>query len=183
MPVNPAIRTLAQDGRISLADAQKMKQAVASGTASQADIKDAVARYAEAMDQDAATLLSDSFEGASRAKLASLPAGFTTRTLEKGMRSADVSTLQRGLMSAGLSSMNSGMALKSGADGIYGGETETSVRAFQKANGLPETGKADPATLKALNAALAGNLNAANNRPAATPPASTVPQQPGVRPS
>ena len=180
MPVNPAIRTLAQDGRITLSDANALKQAVAAGTVSQADVKDAANRYAEAIDDDAAAVLSDSFQGAGRAKLSSLPEGFVNKTLEKGMRSADVTTLQRGLMSAGLSSMSQAMALKSGADGIFGTETETSVRAFQKANGLAETGKADPLTLKALQQAISGAPGAVRTHQPANVP---TPTPAGVRPS
>ena len=182
MPVNPAIRTLAQDGRISLSDAQKMKQAATAGTVSKSDVNDALGRYAEVIDDDAAALIADTFQGGARAKLSSLPEATTRKTLEKGMKSNDVSLLQRGLMSAGLSSSNQGMTLKSGADGIFGNETEASVRAFQKANGLTQTGTADPATLRALNATLKGTAN--QTRPATpTPAQAATPAQPGVRPS
>ncbi len=178
MSVNPMLRSLAQDGRISLADAQKMKQAVAAGTVSQAEIKDATSRYAEAIDDDAATLLSDTFQCAGRAKLTSLPDALTSKTLSKGMHSGDVSTLQRGLMSAGLMSQREAMALKSGADGIFGAETEASVRAFQKVSGLPATGIADPATLKALNQAMGSSARTTTPQPANVPTPT-----PAVRPS
>ncbi len=184
MPVNPTIRSLAQDGRISLGDAQKLKEAVSAGTVSHAEASDATSRYAEAMDQDAHALLGDSFQSGGRARLSSLPDGLLGQTLQKGMRSEGVSTLQRGLMAAGLSSQNASLALPSGADGIFGGETEKSVRAFQRASGLPESGKADPATLRALNQALAGSQNTTPSRPTTqTPAATTLPAATTVRPS
>ncbi len=184
MPVNPTVRSLAQDGRFSLQDAKELKAAVTAGTVSKADAEDAVARYAEAMDSDAASLLSDTFQTSARGRQTSLHDSVTAMTLQKGMRSEAVSTLQRGLMGVGLSSQNPGMALASGADGIFGRETEASVKAFQKANGLPETGKADPATLRALSQAMAGTQNTPS-RPTspATTPTTTPTTTPGVRPS
>lgn len=180
MPVNSTVRTLARDGRLSLADANAIKQGVAAGTISKADAKEATERYTEATDSDAAEVLADTFDGAARARLTSLPEGFANQPLQKGMRSEAVATLQRALMAAGLGSGNQSMALASGADGIFGAETEKSVRAFQKANGLPETGKADRTTLTTLSRALAGTVP--TNRPAATTPPVAVPV-PGVRPS
>jgi peptidoglycan hydrolase-like protein with peptidoglycan-binding domain len=184
MPVNPTIRSLAQDGRISLGDAQKLKEAVSAGTVSRAEASDATSRYAEAMDQDAHALLGDSFQSNGRARLSSLPDSLLGQTLQKGMRSEGVSMLQRGLMAAGLSSQNASVALPSGADGIFGGETEKSVRAFQRSSGLPESGKADPATLRALNQALAGSQHPTPSRPTTqTPAATTLPAATTVRPS
>ena len=72
MPVNPTVRQLAQDGRFTLRDAQTLKQAVSSGSVSQAEARDVLSRYAEAMDQDAQTLLSDAFQTAPRARVAVL---------------------------------------------------------------------------------------------------------------
>jgi peptidoglycan hydrolase-like protein with peptidoglycan-binding domain len=180
MPVSNTIRTLAKDGRLSLADANAIKQGVAAGTISKADAKQAAERYTEATDSDAAEVLADTFNGAPRSRLTSLPEGFENQPLQKGMRSEAVATLQRALMAAGLGSSNQSMALGSGADGIFGGETEKSVRAFQKASGLPETGKADRATLVELKKALAGTIP--TNRPAATTPPVAVPA-PSVRPT
>jgi peptidoglycan hydrolase-like protein with peptidoglycan-binding domain len=181
MPVNPTLRSLAQDGRFSQADAQTLRQAVQSGQVSQAEAKDAADRYAEAMDPEAARTLQDSFQASPRARLSSLPEGMLGQTLERGMRSDAVQTLQRGLMAVGLSSRNPGMALGAGADGIFGRETETSVRAFQKASGLPETGKADPTTLKALQQALTGTAPSTAAPP--PPPATTPPPAQTVRPA
>jgi peptidoglycan hydrolase-like protein with peptidoglycan-binding domain len=183
MPVNPILRSLAQDGRFSQADAQTLRRAVQSGQVSQAEAREAADRYAEAMDPEAAQTLQDSFQASPRARLTSLPDGLLGQTLERGMRGDGVSALQRALMAVGLSSQNPGMALGAGADGIFGRETEASVRAFQRANGLPETGRADPATLNALQRALTG----APTSPTTTaPPApSTTPQTPAqaVRPA
>jgi peptidoglycan hydrolase-like protein with peptidoglycan-binding domain len=175
MPVNPTIRSLAQDGRFSQADAQTLRQAVQSGQVSQTEARDAAHRYAEAMEPEAARTLQDSFQASPRTRLTSLPESMLGQTLQRGMRSDAVQTLQRGLMAVGLSSQNPGMALGSGADGIFGRETETSVKAFQKANGLPETGRADPATLKALQQALTGAPS--------TPTSTTTPPTPSTTPT
>jgi hypothetical protein len=83
-------------------------------------------------------------------------------------------------MAVGLSSENPAMALRSGADGIFGAETEASVRAFQKAHGLPQTGRADPSTLQALQRALTSSPTAP---PAPAPPGVTPPPGQPVRPS
>lgn len=61
-----------------------------------------------------------------------------------GDRSEDVKTAQTALNAAG---HNCGAA-----DGIYGGKTETAVKAFQEAAGLPATGECDWATMALLAA-------------------------------
>lgn len=181
MPVNPTVRSLAQDGRFSLRDAETLKSAVTAGTVSQAEAKDVLNRYAEAMDPDAQSALSDAFQQAPRQKLGSFPEGFTDQTLQRGPgRNENVSVLQRGLMAAGLASNNRDMSLPTGADGIFGANTEKSVKAFQKANGIPETGVADPVTLRALQQAMAGAAPS-QSRPATTPV--TTPPATSVRPS
>ena len=53
MPVNPTIRSLASDGRLSQADAQQLKQAVQSGQVTRAEVQDAAGRYNEAMEPEA----------------------------------------------------------------------------------------------------------------------------------
>ena len=59
-------------------------------------------------------------------------------TLDVGSRGDDVKKLQRYLISLGY--------LSGGADGIYGNGTAGGVKKFQAAEGLPETGTADPET-------------------------------------
>jgi peptidoglycan hydrolase-like protein with peptidoglycan-binding domain len=183
MPINPTVRQLARDGRFTLQDAQKLKQAVDAGTVSANEAKETLNRYAEAMDQDAAALLGDAFQTSGRPKQTSFPEGFTDKTLKRGQQNEDVRTLQRGLMSAGVETANVGMALGAGADGIFGPETQRSVKAFQKANGIPETGIADPATLKALQQAMAGATPTASRplTPAVTPPAQQVRPSTGLQ--
>lgn len=63
------------------------------------------------------------------------------RELKKGMKGDDVVELQTILISLGFD------LPKYGADGEYGSETEKSVKYFQKAYGLEQTGIADKATL------------------------------------
>ena len=64
-------------------------------------------------------------------------------SLEPDSRGEDVLALQQYLKDAGY--------LKGTADGIYGKGTRQAVSAFQKANGLPETGLADAGTVQLIN--------------------------------
>lgn len=68
--------------------------------------------------------------------------------IARGMEGAEVKTLQENLMRLGYS------LPKYGADGDFGSETETAVKAFQKDRNLPVTGIYDAATDKAMQAAL-----------------------------
>ncbi|MDP2341843.1 MAG: peptidoglycan-binding domain-containing protein [Deltaproteobacteria bacterium] len=151
MPVNPLLRSLAQDGRVTLREAETIAQAVTAGTVKKSEAKEALSRYGEAFDVDAQALLTDTFQTRARARVSSLP---TEQTLQHGDRSDDVRTLQRALMSVALQTQNAGMALGAGADGIFGDETTASIKAFQTANGKTPTGIADPDTLRTLQQAL-----------------------------
>jgi peptidoglycan hydrolase-like protein with peptidoglycan-binding domain len=181
MPLNPTIRSLAQDGRFTLRDAETLRSAVSSGQVSRAEAQQVLSRYSEAIEPEAASLLSDTFQTAARQRLTSFPEGFTGQTLQNGQRGEQVALLQRGLMAAGLAGRNPGMALASGADGIYGRETVASVQAFQRASGLPATGVADPATLRALQQAMAGSTPTASRPTTTTTP--TTASGGAVRPS
>ena len=64
--------------------------------------------------------------------------------LQPGERGPDVRNMQQTLSDAGLRGKD-GKPL--GVDGIYGEDTKAAVAAYQKANGLPETGVADKTTL------------------------------------
>lgn len=68
----------------------------------------------------------------------------TRTTLRNGSKGAEVTELQLALMLRGYD------LPRYGADGKFGAETETAVRAFQKANGLAVDGIAGPKTLAAL---------------------------------
>jgi peptidoglycan hydrolase-like protein with peptidoglycan-binding domain len=65
--------------------------------------------------------------------------------LKPGEKGPDVRGLQTNLSEMGFKGAD-GKPLK--VDGEYGGNTQAAVSAFQKANGLPETGIADKATLE-----------------------------------
>lgn len=79
--------------------------------------------------------------------------------LTQGVRSDAVKTLQQQLATAG-------HGPRGGADGIFGSATQTALKAFQQANGLPATGTVDPATAAAL-------AKAAPAAPAPAPAASS----------
>jgi peptidoglycan hydrolase-like protein with peptidoglycan-binding domain len=57
---------------------------------------------------------------------------------------ADVTALQQVLM-------NSGIALRGGADGVFGPATAAALQTFQEAQGLPRTGIVDEATAAAIS--------------------------------
>ena len=67
-------------------------------------------------------------------------ASVTVTTLpSRGARSNDVVIIQNALI-------NAGIAVKGGADGVFGGATTVAIQKFQAANGLPSTGKLDTRT-------------------------------------
>ena len=71
----------------------------------------------------------------------------TTTTLKRGSKGEAVKTLQRRLKELGY--------YKSTIDGEYGSGTVSAVKAFQKNNGLTQSGTADAATQKKLNSSSA----------------------------
>ena len=82
----------------------------------------------------------------------------TDGTLKQGSSGSEVKKVQQRLKELGYYS--------SVCDGDYGAKTVTAVKAFQKKNGLTQTGICDAATLKKLNADNAVNANGnANNDP------------------
>lgn len=81
--------------------------------------------------------------------VAAEPPALGSRALKNGDEGEDVRQMQSGLIRLGYD------LGRWGADGDFGDCTELAVRAFQKDNGLPETGKFDAAALSALDAALA----------------------------
>lgn len=102
-------------------------------------VKAAAAFVKHAKGVDAAT-------GAPLPPKEAVPPGATT--LEAGMKGEAVRVLQADLQSLGY-------VFASGVDGRFGAETDRHVRAFQTARGLTADGKAGPATMKAIAAALA----------------------------
>lgn len=89
------------------------------------------------------------------------PYALGDRMLEKDMSGPDVKELQERLIQLGYD------LGRWGADGEFGPKTQAAVKAFQKVNGLPVTGKGDPATRAALGLA-----------PAVTDPAIVAPAEP-----
>lgn len=75
-------------------------------------------------------------------KTAPVDTTFSSPLLKKGMKGAEVKKLQQILTNKGYSTK--------GIDGIFGSNTETAVKNFQKANQLTADGIVGPATKKAL---------------------------------
>jgi len=72
------------------------------------------------------------------------------RTIAQGARGDSVKKLQQALMAAGYP------LPRYGADGGYGNEGMTAVKALQRDAGLPQTGTVDAATIRALDRKLPG---------------------------
>lgn len=66
-----------------------------------------------------------------------------TKLPVRGNRGESVAVVQRALVAAGI-------AVKGGADGVFGGATTVALQAFQTAKGIPATGKLDTRTAIAL---------------------------------
>ncbi len=68
--------------------------------------------------------------------------------LKKGDKIPCVKQMQQLLLAAGYEMVSGGKTY--GADGSFGGATVNGIKGFQKANGLPQTGKCDAATWEKL---------------------------------
>lgn len=75
--------------------------------------------------------------------------------LQPGEKGPDVRGLQENLSKLGYHGLNDKPL---GVDGEYGKNTQAAVSAFQKANGLPETGTADKATLEKVGSLAPGKF-------------------------
>ena len=76
-------------------------------------------------------------------------------TLRYGSRGKDVTTLQTKLKRWGYYSGN--------VDGIFGPQTQSAVKSFQKKNGLAVDGMVGPATAKALGMTLSGSASGSSS--------------------
>jgi len=94
------------------------------------------------------------------------------RDLRRPVNSAEVRVLQQALLDLGHA-----LPLH-GVDGKFGPETQTAVKAFQSARGVPDSGRLDEATMAALDVAFVSHApdRALAQAPgAATPPAPQAP--------
>ncbi|MDQ3738600.1 MAG: peptidoglycan-binding protein [Actinomycetota bacterium] len=80
--------------------------------------------------------------------------GNSSGSLSIGSRGDAVRNLQRALI-------NGGVYVLGGADGVFGPATQSAVKSFQQRNGLPASGVADSATLRALQGS-GGNPSPSN---------------------
>src|SRR5687768_715687 len=79
--------------------------------------------------------------------------------LKRGSRGEAVTRVQRALVAAGFSV---------GIDGIFGGQTETAVKEFQRRKGLTVDGKVGPNTLRALEPHLGTDISVIDFQPEET---------------
>ena len=88
------------------------------------------------------------------------PATNTSGTLKIGSTGSDVKTLQQKLIELGY--------LKGTADGVFGKQTASAVKAYQKASNLTADGVAGSQTLSSLSSVAAANNAAASNKTTTT---------------
>ena len=88
------------------------------------------------------------------------PATDTSGTLKIGSTGSDVKTLQQKLIELGY--------LKGTADGVFGKQTASAVKAYQKASNLTADGVAGSQTLSSLSSVAAANNAAASNKTTTT---------------
>ena len=93
------------------------------------------------------SLSSSYIDGYGNVDYAAIAGSVETEGLRRGDMGDDVRAMQRVLLT-----WNPDCLPKYGADGDFGSETETALKAYQIAAGLPETGVYDAATKKALTA-------------------------------
>jgi hypothetical protein len=86
VPINPTIRSLVSDGRFSQQDAAVLRQAVQAGQVTPSEAREALERYAEAMEPEAARLLRDTFQAPPQSRLTSLPPEMLGQTLQRPVR-------------------------------------------------------------------------------------------------
>ncbi len=166
MAINANLKPLIHDGRINAQDLGQMQTLANEGKVSRRDIEGIASRYQDALDAGTGKQLAalvNSLGGQVRAEapLADLSAapdllnGLTTLSPEKNRRHPHARLVQRALISLANRTNNKDLMLPNwGADGDFGGETQTAIKAFQGLKGLEQSGKVDSKTSQALNTAL-----------------------------
>ncbi|MBD2465015.1 peptidoglycan-binding protein [Oscillatoria sp. FACHB-1407] len=166
MPVlRPPARVLINNARFTAADLVALRQAIRSRTATVEDAKTIATQYADTLEAGVGNQLRELLQSlgsstaiaAPIANLAQEQGLLTGQVIlpDSGQRHASVRSVQRALIAlANRTQQVAYMLPQGGADGVYGNETTLAVRAFQQRNGLPVTGKVNPATAKAIDQAL-----------------------------
>lgn len=166
MPIHASIKPLVADGRITAQDVSRLEALAQAGELTGRDLTQLGQRYHDALDAGvgaALAKLAKTLGGAvlPQAPIANLGAapgvlsGLVTLSSEHNRRHPEVTTVQRALMALANRLEKAELTLPDwGADGDYGAETVAAVAAFQALKGLPETGKVDGNTARALDAAL-----------------------------
>jgi peptidoglycan hydrolase-like protein with peptidoglycan-binding domain len=181
--IRDTVKTLVSDGRLSRADAQQLiTQVNADATITpteKADLTQVLARYADAFDPDAWQLMQSSQtqlgvtvgdlkppDLSNRPELADVAAGRKTLSTTRNSSDPAVLTVQKALMALARLEGNPAYGLPSGADGSFGNECKSAVKAFQTAHGLGADGTVGPRTLAAIVAEVAKAQGAVVTPPA-----------------
>ncbi|OGQ26036.1 MAG: hypothetical protein A2138_19075 [Deltaproteobacteria bacterium RBG_16_71_12] len=164
--ISAAAQHLIKDARLSTTDVASLKAAVQSGQASVQDVEQLAARFVDALEAGVGDALSKLLAavgsrarvGAPIANLALAPGllnGSVQLPRDKVARKDYVPLVQKALIAlANRTGDPSLMMPKFGADGGWGTETETALKAFQGSKGLTPSGVVDLATAQALDQAL-----------------------------
>jgi len=168
---NNLLRRALSDAQLSPAEVDSIKQAVATGEISGADLNQLAQRYGDLFQAGAGASLQKIAPqsahvvippplrslGDNHAASAVLSGDLTLQQGKPAPKDA-VLTFQRALDSlASRMGKPQWALLGSGADGGYGGETTTAVKAFQQDNGLPVTGNIDQMTAYKMEELLTKN--------------------------
>lgn len=166
MPISATAQNLIKDARLSTNDVATLKAAVQSGQASVQDVEHLAARYVDALEAgvgDAMRKLlvdvgSRARVGAPIGNLGAAPGllnGTVQLPRDKDSHKDYVPMVQKALIALASRTGDASMMMpKYGADGGWGTETETALKAFQLSKGLTQSGAVDLATAQALDQAL-----------------------------
>ncbi len=168
---NNLLRRALSDAQLSSAEVDSIKQAVASGEISGADLNLLAQRYGDLFQAGAGASLQKIAPQSAHVVIPAPLRSLGDNHAASAVLSGDL-TLQQGkpapkdavlTFQRALDSLASRMGkpqyalLGSGADGGYGSETTTAVKAFQQDNGLPVTGNIDQMTAYKMEELLTKN--------------------------
>jgi hypothetical protein len=172
--IGPAVQSLVRDAKLTLNDVQTLRSDVAAGRASVKDVEALATKFVDAFDAGVGSavqkLLGDlrgvvRFEG-QIANLGSAP-GLLNNTVQlprdAAVQKPSVLALQKGLMALASRTNDPALMMPTwGADGGWGAETTSAVKAFQTKYGVgldanqQASGVVDVATAKKLDELLRG---------------------------
>jgi hypothetical protein len=161
--ISQSAQRLISDAKLTSTDVRDLRSAVQSGQATVKDVEVIATRFVDAIDAGVGTELNtllrelggtvvDTAQIGNLAGAAGLLHGTVVLPRDKATRAADIVLVQKALIALASRTGDPSLMLPSfGADGGWGLETETALKAFQTKRQLPATGSVDQATALALD--------------------------------